>query len=94
MQHLPENHFRVSEASWVNVNHYYFLTTWVCHFWTQILICDLGNQELRSMSSFDVEVEDQNDITGEHKHSIIDFNQKRGGVGKCWYLNLLPVNNV
>ena len=48
------------------------------------LSCDSENQELRSMSSFDVEVEDQNDITGEHKDSIRNFNQKRGGVGKRW----------
>lgn len=47
------------------------------------LSCDSEKQELRSMSSFEVEVEDQNDITGEHKDSMRDFNQKRG-VGKRW----------
>ena len=26
MRDIPENHFQVSEASWVNINNYYFLT--------------------------------------------------------------------
>ena len=44
------------------------------------------------MSSFDVEVEDQNDITGEHKDSIGDFNQKK----RSWQTlaNLLLVRQV
>ena len=45
------------------------------------------------MSSFDAEVEDQNDTTGEDKDSIRDFNQKKR---RGWQMlaNLLLVNNV
>jgi len=40
------------------------------------LSCDSENQDLRSRSSFDVEVEDQNGIIGEDKDSIRDSTKK------------------